>query len=364
MNQSFTRSLKTTDVKKILVVGFDNYSYILLNENKEEDFGYYKFEKINDSFSAYKWLEEHINANAEPIAVICNFNFLQTDNFNLLKNIQLHNEMKKLPFIVIAEEAEFNIDREHALKMGIDDCYFEPVNWNDLRARLEFLFSFKPQLIEAGTQPEEDLTFKMPIGKRIFDIAFASAILLVISPVLLIIAVLIKMESKGPVIYRSKRIGRGYQQFDFLKFRSMCVDADAKRKEVAHLNNYNSGDKNGAFLKVKNDPRVTRIGKFIRKTSIDELPQLWNVIRGEMSIVGNRPLPLSEAEAVTKDEWARRFNAPAGLTGLWQTVPTGKDTMSVEERIGLDIEYARDFSFAMDARIISRTLPAMIQRGE
>lgn len=363
MNPSFTRTINAADVKKILVVGFDNYSYILLNENKE-DFGYYKFEEINDSFQAYRWLEQNIHANAEPVAVICNFKFLQNDQFQLLKNIQLHGELKQLPFIIVAEETEFNIDREEALKMGIDDCYFEPVNWNDLRVRLEFLLEFKPQLLEAGNRPEEDLTFKMPLGKRIFDIAFASAILLVISPVLLIIAVLIKMESKGPIIYRSKRIGRGYQQFDFLKFRSMCVDADAKRKEVAHLNNYNADGKNGAFLKVKNDPRVTRVGKFIRKTSIDELPQLWNVIRGEMSIVGNRPLPLSEAKAVTKDEWARRFQAPAGLTGLWQTVPSGKDTMSVEERIGLDIEYARDFSFAMDAKIISRTLPAMIQRGE
>ena len=94
------------------------------------------------------------------------------------------------------------------------------------------------------------------------------------------------------------------------------------------------------------------------------MPQLFNVLRGEMSIVGNRPLPLYEAEQVTKDEWARRFLCPAGLTGLWQVSPNGKDTMSVEERIGLDIEYAKEFSFLMDAKIISRTLPAMIQRGE
>jgi len=362
MNQKFTTSTltSTTDIKNVLIVGFDNFSYILMNENNEADLGYYKFEKSDDSFKAYRWLEARIAENScSKTAVICSYNFLQEDNFNLLKNIQLNKNLKTLPFLVVSEEEEFDLDREIALKMGIDDCYTEPVRWNDLRARLEFLFSFKADLIKAANLPEEDVTIKMPIGKRAFDIFFASCVLLALAPVLLIIALLIRIGSKGPIIYRSKRIGRGYQEFDFLKFRSMCVDADTKRAEVAHLNNYE-----GAFLKVKNDPRVTNIGKFIRKTSLDELPQLWNVIRGDMSIVGNRPLPLDEAEAVTRDGWALRFGAPAGITGLWQTVPTGKDTMSMEERIGLDIEYAKKFSFLMDARIISRTLPAMIQKGE
>lgn len=361
MNQKFTTTeLTSTNTKKILVIGFDSYSYILLNENQDQDYGHYQFEKSNNSFKAYRWLEESVASNPEEaVAVICNYNFLRKDNFNLLKNIQLNKLLKTMPFLVVAEEEEFDLDREIALKMGIDDCYTEPVRWNDLRDRLEFLFNFKPALIQASKKEEESLTIKMPIGKRIFDIVFASTILICLGPILLVIALLIKIGSKGPVIYRSKRIGRGYQEFDFLKFRSMCNDADAKRSEVAHLNNYS-----GAFLKVKNDPRVTKIGYFIRKTSIDELPQLWNVIRGDMSIVGNRPLPLDEAEAVTKDEWARRFAAPAGITGLWQTVPSGKDTMSVEERIGHDIEYARNFSFAMDARIIGRTPLSMIQKGE
>ena len=362
MNQKFTTTnFTSTDTKNVLIVGFDNFSYILMNENNEADLGYYKFEKSDDSFQAYRWLEERLaeNPNSDT-AVICSYNFLQEDNFNLLKNIQLNKSLKTLPFLVVCEEEEFDLDREIALKMGIDDCYTEPVNWSDLRVRLEFLFSFKADLMKAAGQPEENMTINVPVGKRVFDIVFASAVLLALAPVLLTIALLIRCGSSGPIIYRSKRIGRGYQEFDFLKFRSMCVDADAKRCEVAHLNNYDGG----AFLKVKNDPRITTVGKFIRKTSLDELPQLWNVIRGDMSIVGNRPLPLDEAAAVTKDEWALRFGAPAGITGLWQTVPTGKDTMSVEERIGLDIEYAKKFSLLMDARIISRTLPAMIQKGE
>lgn len=366
MNQTFTKT--GTAVKQILVVGFDSYSYILMNENRD-DLGYYRFKEVNNSFKAYSWLNSKAtktDISKEPLAVICSYEFLRDDNFNLLKNIKLNPELRSIPFIVVATEDEFELDREVAIRMGIDDCYTEPVNWNDLRQRLEFLYQFKPQIVQNRASVDEQYKLKIPTGKRIFDIVVASSALFVLSPLLLIVALLIKVGSKGPVVYRSKRVGRGYQVFDFLKFRSMCQDADDKLAGVKHLNNYDKGTEEGktSFIKIKNDPRVTTIGKFIRKTSIDELPQLFNVLRGEMSVVGNRPLPLYEAEQVTKDEWARRFLCPAGLTGLWQVSPDGKDTMTVEERIGLDIEYAKEFSFWMDAKIISRTIPAMIQRGE
>jgi len=364
MNQNSTKT--ATSVKRILVVGFDSYSYILMNENNE-DLGYYRFKEINNSFKAYRWLEINSENNeTEPLAVICNYDFLKKDNFNLLNNIRLKSNLREIPFIVVATEEGFSMDRETAIRKGIDDCFTEPVNWNDLRQRLEFLYTFKPQLVKSIEKKNEDVKLKIPTGKRIFDIVVASTALLALSPLLLMVALLIKATSKGPVVYRSKRVGRGYEVFDFLKFRSMCVDADDKLASVKHLNNYDKGKKecSTSFIKIKNDPRVTNIGKFIRKTSIDELPQLFNVLRGEMSIVGNRPLPLYEAEQVTKDEWARRFLCPAGLTGLWQVSPDGKDTMSVEQRIGLDIEYAKKFSFLLDVKIISSTIPAMIQRGE
>ncbi len=366
MKQIYTSTKIDVNVKQILVVGFDDFSYILLNENKD-DFGYYSFEKINDSFNAYHWLENHItnSTSDEPVAVICNYNFLREDNFNLLKNIQLNNELRSIPFLVVATEDAFDLDPEQALKMGIDDCYTEPVNWNSLRQRLEFLYEFKPQMIASKIEALDTFSDRIPFGKRMFDITSASIAILLLSPLMFFIAICIKLSSSGPIVYRSKRVGRGYQVFDFLKFRSMCQDADDKLAKVKHLNNYKDSDKgNTSFIKIKNDPRVTTIGKFIRKTSLDELPQLFNVLFGEMSVVGNRPLPLYEADQVTKDEWARRFLAPAGITGLWQVSPNGKDTMSVEERIGLDIEYAKEFSFLMDAKIISKTLPAMLQKGE
>ena len=116
------------------------------------------------------------------------------------------------------------------------------------------------------------------------------------------------------------------------------------------------------FIKIKNDSRVTRIGQFIRKTSIDELPQLINVLKGDMSIVGNRPLPLYEAEKITSDEFIQRFMAPAGITGWWQTSKRGKENMSANERIKLDIAYAKKYSLWLDLKIIARTLPSMLQK--
>ena len=238
MNQNSTRT--TTSVKKILVVGFDSYSYILLNENND-DLGYYRFKEVNDSFKAYRWLEAKIqkaNPLAEPLAVICSYDFLKKDNFNLLKNIQLNPSLRAIPFLVVTTEGEFELDKEVAIRMGIDDCYTEPVNWNDLRQRLEFLYTFKPQIVQSREKANEKYRVNIPFGKRVFDIFVASAALIVLSPLMLLVALMIKVSSKGPVVYRSKRVGRGYQVFDFLKFRSMCVDADDKLASIKHLNNY------------------------------------------------------------------------------------------------------------------------------
>ena len=124
-----------------------------------------------------------------------------------------------------------------------------------------------------------------------------------------------------------------------------------------------SYEQENAFVKLENDPRITRVGRFIRKYSIDELPQLINILKGDMSVVGNRPLPLYEAERLTSDEYIDRFMAPAGLTGLWQVEKRGDSgSMSAEERKKLDIEYARDFSFGMDFRIILKTISAFVQK--
>jgi lipopolysaccharide/colanic/teichoic acid biosynthesis glycosyltransferase len=199
--------------------------------------------------------------------------------------------------------------------------------------------------------------------KRTVDILIASLLIILLLPVLIIIAIAIKLESKGPVFYNAARAGRSFKIFKFYKFRSMVNNADKKVESMAHLNQYDGNETGPKFFKVVNDPRVTKLGKFLRNTSLDELPQLFNVLKGDMSIVGNRPLPIYEAETLTTNEFMERFNAPAGITGLWQVKKRGKTDMSVEERIKLDISYARNLSFLMDFGIIARTPLALFQKS-
>lgn len=238
------------------------------------------------------------------------------------------------------------------------------------------------------------------MSKRIADILIASTALLLLAPVLIIVVIAMKIESDGPVFYVSKRVGQNYKIFDLFKFRTMFVNADKKLDGLKHLNQYSSSEeeetdtcpncmpekacstllfhdgeeicenlfilkkkkeKKEAFVKIVNDPRITKVGRFLRNTSIDELPQLINVLNGDMSVVGNRPLPLYEAEQLTHDEASQRFAAPAGLTGLWQVKQRGKKEITPEERIQLDNEYARRFNLLFDIKILLMTIPAVFQ---
>jgi lipopolysaccharide/colanic/teichoic acid biosynthesis glycosyltransferase len=185
----------------------------------------------------------------------------------------------------------------------------------------------------------------------------------VLSPLFLLVMIAVKIESRGPIFYISKRAGRGYNIFKFYKFRTMIDEANDKINDFSHLNMYNPLKENGpVFMKIDNDPRITRIGAFLRKCSLDELPQLWNVFRGDMSLVGNRPLPLYEAATLTTDEWAKRFMAPAGITGLWQIKKKHQKKMTAEERLSLDINYANNSNFLFDLWIMANTPSAVIQR--
>lgn len=198
---------------------------------------------------------------------------------------------------------------------------------------------------------------------RGIDMLISGIAILCLLPVFIAIAIAVKLESKGPAFYSSLRAGKGFKIFKFYKFRTMVQDADKKIKELADQNLYAGTDKKVNFFKIKNDPRITRLGAFLRNSSLDELPQLFNVFKGDMSIVGNRPLPLYEAATLTTDEWAERFMAPAGITGLWQILKRGKSEMSNEERIFLDIDYARNRTFKGDLKILIQTPAALIQKS-
>ncbi len=233
--------------------------------------------------------------------------------------------------------------------------------------RIQFLERVK-QKSQQKSQEKMDLLdvlrsrSKLAFGRRLFDICISLVAILLTLPLMAMIAVAIKLESKGPVLYISKRAGRGYKVFNFLKFRTMQFDADKKVDQLKHLNAFGE-EKEKVFFKVANDPRTTRIGKLLRNTSLDELPQFFNVLLGDMSLVGNRPLPLYEASMLTTDEWSIRFMAPAGITGLWQIRKKDRHCMTTEERIKLDIAYSQKQNFLYDLWIIAQTPPALIQKS-
>ncbi len=286
--------------------------------------------------------------------------------FSWIEKIRRNVMLKGLIIVLISQESNPEWLKK-AKALNVHDYYAGNFPLNDISDRLTFLVKFKlirPKLTELSEQV--DTNYKMPVIKRIFDILFSGILLLLLSPLFLLIAILIRIESRGPVIYKSKRVGTGYHIFDFYKFRSMYPDADKRLAELNRLNQYDQKDPDGksVFVKFKNDPRVTRIGRVLRKTSLDELPQLFNIFKGDMSTVGNRPLPLYEAELLTSHEWGWRFIAPAGLTGLWQISKRGKDDMSERERKKLDNFYAKKFSIWFDLKILFKTIPAMFQHED
>ena len=319
---------------------------------------------VDNYLQARHWLEKSVRDLAHsPYAVICDVDLGRAGDYSLVEVIRRHEALRMVPFIVISPEGEA-IEHRRALALGIDDYYRGPVVWDEVFARIDFLTQFKRDLSQGNPAHDNKFDGRVPASKRVFDILVAAMLLVLLSPLMAFVALLIRLESRGPILYVSKRAGSGYDIFDFYKFRSMRPDADAMLEDLKHLNQYETVEgEDATFIKIENDPRITRIGRFIRNTSIDELPQLFNVLKGDMSIVGNRPLPLYEAEMLTHDGAAGRFLAPAGITGLWQITRRGGEEMSISERIALDLEYANNFSLLYDFQIIARTIPAMIQQA-
>jgi lipopolysaccharide/colanic/teichoic acid biosynthesis glycosyltransferase len=282
--------------------------------------------------------------------------------FDFVRSLKSNALLKGLVIILLAQEKRDGI-RKLAMEHKVNDLYFSPVPVKDLCERVVFLVKFKlikPQLADLS---QVDYSYKIPTMKRLFDIAVSGSALLVLSPLFMVVAAVIATGSKGPVIFKSKRVGTGYKVFDFYKFRSMRSGASAELKDLGNLNQYKAEDAaKSVFVKLKNDPRITKFGQFLRTYSIDELPQLFNVLKGDMSLVGNRPLPLYEAEMLTSNEWTMRFLGPAGLTGLWQVSRRGKADMSERERKRLDNFYAQNYSFWLDLKILMKTLPASVQK--
>ena len=347
---------------------------------------------------------------------------VQTEDITAITYIK--KKCKNVYIILLTHDLTID-DRKMDQKCGINDTISANSSITELNKKIQFISDREMMLFDDAPSKHRILRFKIPLWKRLFDIVFSLIAIIILSPVFIITAIAIRLESKGPIIFKSKRVGTNYTVFNFLKFRSMYADAEQRLKEVAKeagnqyaekeeeeekdhqsvitaplgeeaemmmmdlgmesdmmisddevmlvgddfvvsesdFNKEKEEENNNAFVKIENDPRVTKVGKFIRKYSIDELPQLFNILKGDMSIVGNRPLPLYEAEKLTVDSSIDRFMAPAGLTGLWQVEERGKGgMMSAEERKQLDIIYGQTYCFTMDMKIIFRTLTAFIQK--
>ncbi|MBN8821482.1 MULTISPECIES: sugar transferase [unclassified Spirosoma] len=347
---------------------------------------------VADGWSAISYLDDKA-----PVDLILYNDDLNTRGF--MNAYQAKQSRTKIPIILLTDQEKIDLTAAPYHGFVIDAF---PQNYSEaaLKIRLNYLIQ-KRDYQRNGRVVHKPVSVRMPIGKRIFDILLSFTILTLISPLLLIVALLVKLDSKGPVFYSSKRVGMGFRIFDMYKFRTMSTGADKLLAGMASQNMYNKVEEKPAdelcdecklanspcqrplyldqkqicelqyhreqkakamFSKFKEDPRVTKLGKILRNTSIDELPQLFNILKGDMSFVGNRPLPLYEAEKLTNIGYARRFAAPAGLTGLWQVTKRGKSKVSDLERIQLDVLYAKRHSFRTDLIILLRTLKAVWQK--
>jgi exopolysaccharide biosynthesis polyprenyl glycosylphosphotransferase len=211
--------------------------------------------------------------------------------------------------------------------------------------------------VSAGSAAVEPQLPPQPVYdtvKRMIDVTASLAGLFLSSPLLLYLAVMVKLESPGPLFFRQERVGKNGKRFQCYKIRSMVANAEELKERFAHLN-----EADGAAFKIRDDPRITRVGKFVRRTSLDELPQLFNVLRGEMSLVGPRPQLPSEVARYTREQRVRLLVKP-GITCLWQV--SGRNDVDFEEWMRLDREYALRRSLRLDLWILLRTLPAVIAR--
>jgi exopolysaccharide biosynthesis polyprenyl glycosylphosphotransferase len=230
--------------------------------------------------------------------------------------------------------------RTHGIDLRVIPAMYDGLAWN---SPIEYIGQFPTIPLHRGQVPEAEL-----LVKRVLDVVFSSLVVVLLAPLLLAIAVAIKLDSPGPVFYASERIGKKGRVFHCIKFRTMVADAETQRAGLAHLN-----ERDGVLFKISNDPRITRLGRFLRKYSLDELPQFFNVLHGEMSVVGPRP-PLASEVKNYQPSHLRRLDVTPGITGLWQV--QGRRDPSFDSYVSLDVAYIETWSIWLDIKIIIRTI--------
>src|SRR6266567_626732 len=230
--------------------------------------------------------------------------------------------------------------RAHGVDLRVVPDLYDGLAWN---SPIEYIGQFPTIPLHCGHVPEMALLLK-----RTLDIVFSSIVVILLAPVVAVIAIAIKIDSPGPVFYSSERIGKKGRVFRCTKFRTMVSDAEKKRAEIMHMN-----ERDGVLFKISNDPRITRVGRFLRKYSLDELPQFLNVLHGDMSVVGPRP-PIASEVREYKLNHLRRLDVTPGITGLWQV--QGRQDPSFDSYISLDVTYIENWSVWLDIKIIVRTI--------
>ncbi|MEO5966855.1 MAG: sugar transferase [Ferruginibacter sp.] len=349
------------------VQNIDTFLFIEDEQKDVEDYhSFYSESYFTSSFTnAQKLLKDLEINNALPEMIVIDTPLDLGNLLNFRKWMET-NITISIPFIYNAENlSNLQIKAIFENKLA-DDIVNLSSHYTTLSEKAKFLKKIKGTIKSKTIAKKVSLSAspcKFCFAKRFLDITLSTIAIIMCLPIFLLIALAIRLESRGPIFYCANRAGKGFKVFKFFKFRTMVVDADKKVAELAKLNMYEGADEKGPkFFKVKNDPRITRLGSFLRNTSLDELPQLFNVLIGDMSIVGNRPLPLYEANSLTTDEFAERFMAPAGITGLWQISKRGKEDMSISERMSLDIKYARSSTLKGDLKIIWKTPSVLLQK--
>ncbi len=379
-----------------------NYVNIIKNIVGKENI---KFVLCDQASDVRVWLESD-----RSISLIIAEGVYESTIVDILRK---HPESSFIPLVLLCGATEIKT-LLGMLSSEVTDVLTLGITEAELKQKITYYLELKKrvQASEQHRDPADFDLFRLPIWKRLIDVVVSVLALILLSPLLLVVAIAIVVDNKGSAFYLSKRAGTNFRVFNMYKFRTMKVKADQQLASLAGNNIYAKPTKkeivigdyitggsslcetcrqqgiscqqllldqdrmvcekqfltqdaeSAKFMKFRNDPRITRLGTFLRNSSIDELPQLLNVLLGDMSLVGNRPLPLYEAEKLTSNEFAQRFAGPAGLTGLWQIKKRakGQGIMSDKERTLLDIDYANNFSFKTDLYIIWRTFFSLWQK--
>lgn len=333
---------KGYNLRHIVIVGSGARALTLAKKlTSNPDFGYRLLGFIDDNF------EVDSNHPIPPDLRLCSLD--QFDDF--IENNVVDEVYTALPIKSYYQKIHHiaRICEEQGITVRV------PSDWFDLKIARSSTFDLDgiPIVsIATGSYAHARYTWM----KRLLDLVLSSVVLIIFSPILLIIAIIIKLSSHGSVFFQQERVGYNKRIFKMLKFRTMVENAETLQPQYEHMN-----ELTGPAFKIKNDPRITRIGRLLRKTSLDELPQLINVLKGEMSIVGPRPLPLRDVAGFDRRWHRRRFSVRPGLTCLWQI--NGRNDIGFEDWMKLDLQYIDQWSLGLDLKILAKTVPAVI-RGE